>query len=434
MKLEDIYEIINEILYKYKGLEPLKVFTMGEIPESKWKNARDSYGHGEKGLIIALGDDTVFGSATEGFFITQEKFYFKAAWESSDYFDIADVEHIEKISESFSKGFKFRIKNRVKEAKWLPTQLNRKEQDQLFDFFNELFPAIAEHQRLVEIWHNENLERQMEEERIAKIQEEENKRKKLVNSKFNSANDELLQRVDKIFENINSIHNALVSFFLIENMIKNQYFVVYNDIFTDDDIDMIDFVVLSLYCETIKEYKNLENECNNLSIVASVLEKNQDTLLERLAVAKEFIEPYGIGLERFRAFLSRLYEVEISQNITEDELSIIAEKQIIKTIYEKSFVIPALVDKNDKGEEDDEKRANSALTNFFVNNSDGIIEKLKSSGVLLTASALQNNQNIMRIANIVYNLLPTPIRIFVSIETVENFLFENRDWLIDKIS
>lgn len=425
------YEKINKILYKYKGLGPLKVYMLDEIPKSKSDNAIKSYGHGESEPIIVLGDDTAFGSASDGFFITLEKFYFKKMLESGDYFDIANIENIEKISEMFDKGFKFCIKDRIEDAKWLPTQLNKKEQEQLFDFFNELFPALVEYN----IMQNEILEREIEEERIAKIQEEENKRKKLVNSKFDSANDELLQRVDKIFENIEFIHNSLFIFFMIENMIKNRYFVILGNEFCDDK-EIIDLMFLYRYYENINAYKNLQNECNNLFIVASVLEKNQDKIIERLSIAKEFIEPFGIGIERFRVFLSELYKVEISQDITKDELSIIADKKIIKEIYEKSFVIPELVDKNEYGEDDemdDNEKADSALSNFFVNNSDGIIEKLKNSGILLTASALQNNQNIMRIANIVYNLLPTPIRIFVSIETVENFLFENRDWLIDKI-
>ena len=216
-----------------------------------------------------------------------------------------------------------------------------------------------------------------------------------------------------------------------------QYFPS-NDFF-GEGTEFVDQVSLITYRESVGLYENLKNECNNLSIVATVLQKNQDIVLQKLAFANEFIEPYGMALERFRAFLSELYGVEIQPNITKDEVSKLAETKIIQSIYEKSFKFPVLNDEIDEddeidGDEDNEEKANSALTNFFVSNSDGIIEKLKSSGVLLTASALQNNQNIMRIANIVYNLLPTPIRIFVSIETVENFLFENRDWLIDKIS
>ncbi|MDW0512768.1 hypothetical protein P2E97_14125 [Mannheimia haemolytica] len=51
----------------------------------------------------------------------------------------------------------------------------------------------------------------------------------------------------------------------------------------------------------------------------------------------------------------------------------------------------------------------------------------------LSAVALQNDQNIARVANVVYNLLPGMVRIFVSYDTVENFLLNNRQWLINKL-
>ena len=440
-KLEEIWEKIEKILYQCKGLEPLKVFIGDEIPKSKLNNALNSYGQSKKDdeiePVIMLGDDTAFGSATDGFFITTEKFYFHELLKPSDCFDIADIEHIEKISESFNKGFKFRIKGRINDIKFLPTLPNKKEQDQLFNLFNDLFPLLVEANKLKEIYQNEILEKEREEARIIKIQAEEKEQKKILNSKFDSANDELLQRIDKIFENIKEIDKCITLAFFVEAGIKLQYFPS-NDFF-GEGTEFVDQVSLITYRESVGLYENLKNECNNLSIVATVLQKNQDIVLQKLAFANEFIEPYGMALERFRAFLSELYGVEIQPNITKDEVSKLAETKIIQSIYEKSFKFPVLNDEIDEddeidGDEDNEEKANSALTNFFVSNSDGIIEKLKSSGVLLTASALQNNQNIMRIANIVYNLLPTPIRIFVSIETVENFLFENRDWLIDKIS
>ncbi|OOF57291.1 hypothetical protein [Rodentibacter myodis] len=73
------------------------------------------------------------------------------------------------------------------------------------------------------------------------------------------------------------------------------------------------------------------------------------------------------------------------------------------------------------------------LFSFLQNNSDGIIAKLKDSGLALTASALQNDENISRVAGVIYNLLPTPVRFFVNFNTVEKFLLENRVWLINKL-
>ncbi|OOF50831.1 hypothetical protein BKK52_01415 [Rodentibacter trehalosifermentans] len=76
----------------------------------------------------------------------------------------------------------------------------------------------------------------------------------------------------------------------------------------------------------------------------------------------------------------------------------------------------------------------SSLISFLQNNSDGIIAKLKDSGLSLTASALQNDENIIRIAGFIYNFLPMPVRFFVSVNTLEQFLMNNRQWLINKLN
>lgn len=76
---------------------------------------------------------------------------------------------------------------------------------------------------------------------------------------------------------------------------------------------------------------------------------------------------------------------------------------------------------------------NSLLTKFLQNNSDSIVAKLKTSGLALTSAALQNDDNIIRIAGIIYNILPTPIRFVVSRTTLEDLLLKNRHWLINKL-
>lgn len=80
-----------------------------------------------------------------------------------------------------------------------------------------------------------------------------------------------------------------------------------------------------------------------------------------------------------------------------------------------------------------EQNSNSILDKFFLDNSDGIISKLKESGLSLTASALQNDANIAKIANFIYNLLPSPIRFVVNVSIIEDFLLKNRFWLIEKL-
>lgn len=77
---------------------------------------------------------------------------------------------------------------------------------------------------------------------------------------------------------------------------------------------------------------------------------------------------------------------------------------------------------------------NNQLVAFFQKNSDGIIAKLKESGLSLTSSALQNDENITRIATVVHNFLPGAIRFFIGVDKVEDFLLKNRHWLINKLN
>lgn len=78
--------------------------------------------------------------------------------------------------------------------------------------------------------------------------------------------------------------------------------------------------------------------------------------------------------------------------------------------------------------------SSSTIQNFLSSNTGLIITKLKESGLQLSAAALQNDENISRVAGVIHNLLPTAIRFFVSYNTVENFLLNNRQWLINKLT
>lgn len=78
-------------------------------------------------------------------------------------------------------------------------------------------------------------------------------------------------------------------------------------------------------------------------------------------------------------------------------------------------------------------KSSSAIQNFLSSNSAMIVSKLKESGLQLSSAALQNDENIARIAGVIHNLLPTAIRFFVSYHSVEKFLLENRYWLIEKL-
>lgn len=143
-------------------------------------------------------------------------------------------------------------------------------------------------------------------------------------------------------------------------------------------------------------------------------------------------------------------EIRLQQllSLSDDELSSLFElwNETVETFdnsfsldnetFEYEFVVD--FENNDIEEEDipepqADSKASSAILKFFDSNSNTLIAKLKESGLQLSAVALQNDQNIARVANVVYNLLPGMVRIFVSYDTVENFLLNNRQWLINKL-
>lgn len=134
----------------------------------------------------------------------------------------------------------------------------------------------------------------------------------------------------------------------------------------------------------------------------------------------------------------------VPRNTGDCELVLIQDDQSGKDIFD-TFVaahnkfashceqLQAEYDSRHNSEPKADSKASSAILNFFDSNSNTLIAKLKDSGLQLSAAALQNDQNITRVANVVYNLLPGMVRIFVSFDTVENFLLENRQWLINKL-
>ena len=79
------------------------------------------------------------------------------------------------------------------------------------------------------------------------------------------------------------------------------------------------------------------------------------------------------------------------------------------------------------------KLDDSMLGRFFEKNTNSLLSNLADAGFDLSSRALQNDTFIIKIANYIFNLLPTPIRIFLDQKDVENFLLENRYWLINKL-
>lgn len=130
-----------------------------------------------------------------------------------------------------------------------------------------------------------------------------------------------------------------------------------------------------------------------------------------------------------------LYKHALIKKAEEGKIGLLNDFDEISSFYEdhgelillaKQPVVEQTTPKSDS-------KASAAILKFFDSNSNTLVAKLKESGLQLSAAALQNDQNIARVANVVYNLLPGMVRIFVSYDTVENFLLNNRQWLINKL-
>lgn len=109
------------------------------------------------------------------------------------------------------------------------------------------------------------------------------------------------------------------------------------------------------------------------------------------------------------------------------------ENILIEAQNEGNFILKQLEDE-DKISSSRKKKKKISLFNFFDKNFHKIISAAKNSGLNLTSTTLQNDENIFKVANIVHGLLPMPIRIVINVNIVENFLFEHREWIIKKLN
>lgn len=148
-----------------------------------------------------------------------------------------------------------------------------------------------------------------------------------------------------------------------------------------------------------------------------MLDMSEDDIDSFLELWNEAASKYNV---KFRA------NDESFEYILDDET--LEKAFIVKKNYSMSNITNDVIQ-----EPQPDSKASAAILNFFDSNSNTLIAKLKDSGLQLSAAALQNDQNITRVANVVYNLLPGMVRIFVSFDTVENFLLEHRQWLINKL-
>ncbi|QNS16091.1 hypothetical protein [Mannheimia bovis] len=169
------------------------------------------------------------------------------------------------------------------------------------------------------------------------------------------------------------------------------------------------------------------------SLVGKVFPEIIDTINEGLDLDIA-IEDFEVLSQEEMTECMGLYEQALIKKAEEGEIGLLNVDEI-NSFYEDNseLILPA---KNHVAEyiaPQPDSKASSAILKFFDSNSNTLVAKLKESGLQLSAVALQNDQNIARVANVVYNLLPGMVRIFVSYDTVENFLLNNRQWLINKL-
>ena len=85
----------DDILHISKGIHNEKLFFFEQIPSDKLENARESYASftSEEDVIL-LYDDTVFGSAKDGFLLTSRRLYQKNMTELSRAVKLSNIEDI----------------------------------------------------------------------------------------------------------------------------------------------------------------------------------------------------------------------------------------------------------------------------------------------------------------------------------------------------
>lgn len=182
-------------------------------------------------------------------------------------------------------------------------------------------------------------------------------------------------------------------------------------------------------------FDEFKAEYEKMITVSEIIQNNRDIIIQRLNIIKNEIENYERAIKIVNSFFCDIFGFEIStlKDNKENAYSVMRNfmnEVVVVTEFKKEHFNEEAEEEYDeyKGEDN-----SSILSSFLDTNLDAILDKLKNAGVILSVSALQNDANIIKIANIIYNFLPTPIRFIVGIDVVENFLLENREWLINKL-
>lgn len=199
---------------------------------------------------------------------------------------------------------------------------------------------------------------------------------------------------------------------------KDLEFEVYYD-------SLLDYVKQSYqyYFDFLVEFSDLFSGEENVYLIGSKLfEDNVDDLLEK---AEEKVRE---NIERNYDKLSAIMvpDPKFWFNFEDDDLEDNEEEEIESQVLGNQ--------KNVNSVKKEDKSSNSTLINFLGNNINKVADVLSKNGIPLTTAVLNNDQMILKIAGVIYNILPTPVRFVLSLETVERFLLENRTWLVQKLT
>lgn len=431
---DNALEFIMESTIKYDDF-----YLYGNIPESKAINAINTYGNKEDKQedILALFDATIFGSAKVGFYITPFSFCYHDEDGNKMVFDIREVESFDYKK---SVPMNYLVINSIGGH---GTKMSTRAQFNCYGnkflepskvFLNKLLMYIK--QDFIKAIEEVELQDAKEEEakRIeAQKIEEVNKAKlkqQAINNVFEPTTDEFLNRTNGLFISLNSIHDNLqaVILFLAEIQLKLSLMELdYNEINF--------FELLKEFSEYKNKFEEFEVEYQKMVTVSEIVQSNRSVINQRLNIIKNEIENYERAIKIVDNFFFNIFDFEISRLEENEEKA----RKVIQNFIKDVVVITEFKKKHFDEEAKEEyveyqnKDSSSILTSFFDKNQDTILGKLKGAGFVLSASALQNDTNIIKIANIIYNLLPTPIRFIVGVDIVENFLLKNREWLINKL-
>ncbi|BCX78977.1 hypothetical protein [Campylobacter sp. 19-13652] len=407
----------TELLKNPPKFSDMSVYIWPNIPENKAKNAIASYAKDtdvKPSQIMMLVDDTVFGSAKDGMFFVLDGIFGTGG--VAFYFDDFCGIKFEKsftdsgiiLSEKYSDGF-------IKDYKFKLTLGNKDDFTKLADYVNKLINAISEDKKEEEL----------------KAQEQE------IGQEIDETTEQESTCIDELIECAEYLKNSAMAIMVILYSMKSGIF------WEPFKYDKENYLAL---------YLRLNNELESLMDKIANAELDNELDAKSLDKFKAFIKPYSCLKDEFLRLLNEIFDTEITVEKIIEEFSADDEDKplddsTIAGFLQNAIILPVIDDseldilktqainlqkaKADKPKS--ESKMLAALNNFISTNKDGVLSKLKDNGIMVTAAALNNDAVILRVASIIHGILPAPIRIFVNLSTVENFLLENRYWLIEKL-